>query len=73
MNRPYRNLGAFYVDDTGVHRGSPPTEEDYRRISIHMAHRLLFGPYDAEITTEIPIAEAKRRYPEMFNKKEGGK
>lgn len=28
--------------------------------------RFLSGPYDAEITQEIPIKEAKRRYPEMF-------
>lgn len=55
--------GTGYVDETGPHRGQPPTEEDYKRISIVMAHRLLFGPYDAEIVQEVPIEEVNRRYP----------
>lgn len=68
MTYAYRLLPGGYVDETGVHRGVPPSEEDYRLISIHMAHRLLFGPYDLEIKQEMPIEEAKKRWPESFEK-----
>ena len=59
----YKLLPGGYVDETGPHRGVPPTPEDYRRIYLLFAHRLLFGPYDAEIKQELSIEEAKRRYP----------
>lgn len=59
----YRLLPGGYIDETGPHRGVPPEEEDYVRVSLLMAHRMLFGPYDAEITQELPIEEIKKRYP----------
>ncbi len=59
----YRLLPGGYIDGTGFHRGVPPTEEDYLRVSLLMAHRMLFGPYDAEIFQELPVEEIKKRYP----------
>jgi hypothetical protein len=70
MTYAYRLLSGGYVDEYGTHRGVPPTEDDYRRISIHMAHRMLFGPYDLEIKQEMPIEEANKRWPDMFDKEE---
>ena len=85
--------GTGYVDSEGVHRGAPPTQEDFDRIALLCAHRTMFAegkiafqpidplsqsgmeiymrenhigsPYDAEITTEIPIEEANRRWPKL--------
>ena len=57
----YRLIPGGYVDATGPHRGDPPTQEEYDRITLH--HRLLFGPYDVEISQEMSIEEAKKRYP----------
>lgn len=69
MTYAYRLLPGGYVDETGVHRGVPPTQEDLDRIELLTLHRrLLFGPYDAEFTQEMPIAEAKKRWPENFEK-----
>jgi hypothetical protein len=58
----YRPLPGGYVDNTGVHRGVPPTEQD--AMQVYMLHRHLFGPYDAEIVQEMTIEEAKKRYPD---------
>ena len=47
MTIAYRLLpdGSGYVDETGVHRGSPPSQEDYLRVELAFAHRTLFsGP-----------------------------
>jgi hypothetical protein len=91
MTYRYRLLPGGYVDETGVHRGVPPTQEDFDRIVLVCAHRTLFkegpikprvhdplptqgmspymlanhifSPYDAEITQELPIEEAKKRWP----------
>lgn len=63
MTYTYRLLpdGSGYVDAEGVHRGVPPTGEDFDRIALY--HRMVFGPYDAEFTKELPIEEVKKRYP----------
>lgn len=57
----YRPLPGGYVDNTGVHRGVPPTQQD--AMQVYMLHRHIFSPYDLEFTQEIPIEEAKRRWP----------
>lgn len=81
----YKLLPGGYVDETGVHRGSPPTQEDYDRIMLTCAHRTLFSkgpiefipldplpafdlPSEVELTQELRIEEAKRRYPNDFPK-----
>jgi len=53
----YRPLPGGYLDETGPHRGVPPG------VNASLMHRLLFGPYDAEVVQEMTIEEAKRRYP----------
>jgi hypothetical protein len=55
--------GTGYVDETGVHRGAPPTQEDIKRVSLYMMHRMMFGPYDVVMSQEMPIEEAKKRWP----------
>jgi len=42
MTYRYRLLPGGYVDETGVHRGVPPTQADYDRIMLTCAHRTLF-------------------------------
>lgn len=78
----YRLLpgGTGYVDSEGVHRGVPPTQEDFDRIALVYAHRTLFKqglikpqvhdplppqdlPSMVEFTQEMPIEEAKKRWP----------
>lgn len=34
--------GSGYVDAEGVHRGVPPTQEDFDRITLTCAHRTMF-------------------------------
>ena len=80
MSYAYRLLPGGYVDETGVHRGIPPTQEDFDRIALTCAHRTLFAegkitpqvldplppqdmPSMVEFTQEIPIEEAKKRWP----------
>ena len=58
----YRPIPGGYIDETGVHRGVPPTAQD--AMQVYMLHRHLFGPYDAEIVQEMTIEEANRRYPD---------
>jgi hypothetical protein len=40
----YRLIPGGYVDETGPHRGVPPTQEDFDRIALVYAHRTLFTP-----------------------------
>jgi hypothetical protein len=49
------------VDASGPNRGVPPTQQD--AMQIYMMHRHIFSPYDAEFTQEMPIEEAKKRWP----------
>jgi hypothetical protein len=42
MTYRYRLLPGGYVDDTGPHRGSPPTPEDYARVALMTMHHTLF-------------------------------
>ena len=95
----YRLLPGGYIDETGPHRGVPPTQEDFDRVASLTAHRRFFAegkiefqpldslsqsgmeiymrenhigrPYDAEIVQEMPIEEAKRRWPNTPVKGEG--
>ena len=48
MTYRYRLLPGGYIDETGPHRGAPPTEEDFKRIELMMMHRQLFIPTDTE-------------------------
>lgn len=76
----YRLLSGGYVDEYGVHRGVPPTEEDFQRVALLTLHRRLFAegkiefqvldplqpqdlPSMVEFTQEMPIEEAKKRWP----------
>lgn len=85
MTYSYRLLPGGYVDETGVHRGVPPTQEDFARIALLCAHRTMFSqekikykiidPYSPDpilntivIQEEMPIEEAKKRWPENFEK-----
>jgi hypothetical protein len=43
MTIRFRRLSGGYVDGTGVHRGVPPNEDDFLRVSVCMAHRMLFA------------------------------
>lgn len=43
MTYAYRLLPGGYVDETGVHRGVPPTPEDFARIGLLTLHRRLFA------------------------------
>ena len=47
MTYTYRLLpdGSGYVDAEGVHRGAPPTEDDFLRIITNMMHRTLFAQH----------------------------
>lgn len=64
MTIEYRLLPGGYVDATGPHRGVPPSQQDTAILDLLMLHRrMMFGPYDLVISTEMPIEEAKRRWP----------
>jgi len=80
MTYRYRLLPGGYVDETGVHRGVPPTEEDFQRVALMTLHRRFFAegkiqykpidPWSPEpmpsfdvVESELPIEEAKRRWP----------
>lgn len=56
MTYRYRLLPGGYVDETGVHRGVPPIEEDFNRIALVCAHRTLFkeGPIRFEPHDPLP-------------------
>ena len=82
MTYAYRLLtdGTGYVDETGPHRGVPPTQDDFDRIAFLCAQRTMFAqgktvfeilnplpqsefPSMIEIEQEMPIEEAKKRWP----------
>jgi hypothetical protein len=56
MTYRYRLLPGGYVDETGPHRGVPPTQEDYDRIMLTCAHRTLFkkGPIKPQVHDPLP-------------------
>ena len=56
MTYRYRLLQGGYVDETGVHRGVPPTQEDFDRIALVYAHRTLFkeGPIKPQVHDPLP-------------------
>ena len=39
----YRLLPGGYIDETGPHRGVPPTQEDFDRVAFLTAHRRFFA------------------------------
>jgi hypothetical protein len=59
----YRLIPGGYIDETGPHRGVPPSEDDQVRISLALHHRLLFGPYDMEFSQQMTIEEVEKRWP----------
>jgi hypothetical protein len=56
MTYRYRLLPGGYVDEYGVHRGVPPTQEDLNRIILTCAHRTLFkeGPIKPQLHDPLP-------------------
>lgn len=61
----YRILRGGYVDETGVHRGVPPTEQDFQRIALMFMHRTLFTcDLQAHLDT-MSTENAKRAYKAM--------
>jgi len=87
MTYAYRLLPCGYVDETGVHRGIPPNDEDIARIELMFAGRLLWpkGPIEfqvhdplpppdlpsmIEFTQEMPLEEAKKRWPNTPEERE---
>jgi len=64
MTYRYRLLPGGYVDETGVHRGVPPTQEDYDRIALLYAHRTLFkeGPIKPQVLDPLPPEDAMQLY-----------
>jgi hypothetical protein len=50
-----RLLPGGYVDETGVHRGVPPTQEDFDRMSITCAHRTLFAEGKIQFQPNDPL------------------
>jgi len=56
MTYRYRLLPGGYVDETGVHRGVPPTEEDFQRVALMTMHRTLFkkGPIEPQVHDPLP-------------------
>ena len=56
MTYRYRLLPGGYVDETGVHRGVPPTEEDFQRVALMTMHRTLFkeGPIKPQVHDPLP-------------------
>ncbi len=64
MTYAYRLIPGGNVDETGPHRGAPPTQAEIEMDEMLALHRkLLYGPYDAVITQVLPIEEVKKRYP----------
>lgn len=53
---PVRLLSGGYVDETGVHRGVPPTAEDCARVALMTMHRTLFadGPIRFQVHDPLP-------------------
>lgn len=56
MSYRYHLLPGGYVDETGPHRGVPPTQEDFDRIALMCAHRTLFakGPIEFKPLDPLP-------------------
>jgi hypothetical protein len=54
MTHRYRLLPGGYVDETGVHRGVPPTQEDFDRIALVYAHRTMFAEGKIEFQVHDP-------------------
>ena len=55
----YRLLPGGYIDETGPHRGVPPTQEDFDRIALMCAHRTLFakGPIEFKPLDPLPQSD----------------
>jgi hypothetical protein len=47
--------GTGYVDSEGVHRGVPPTQEDFDRIALLCAHRKMFAERKIEFQPLNPL------------------
>jgi hypothetical protein len=56
MTYRYRLLPGGYVDETGVHRGIPPTEDDFRRVALMTMHCTFFkeGPIKPQVHDPLP-------------------
>ena len=61
----YRLLPGGYVDETGVHRGTPPTEQDFQRVALMFMHRTLFEPNLHVHLDMMNSDNAKNAYKEL--------
>ena len=65
MAMAYRLIPGGYIDETGPHRGSPPTPDDFQRASLSMLHRTLFTR-DLHVHLDMMSTEnAKKMYKAM--------
>jgi hypothetical protein len=52
----YRLIPGGYIDETGPHRGVPPTQEDFYRIAILCAaHRTMFAEGKIKFQVHDPV------------------
>ncbi len=58
MTYAYRMLpdGTGYVDSEGVHRGSPPTEEELKLVAIMYTHMQFFSQEKVEYKITDPYS-----------------
>jgi hypothetical protein len=54
----YRLLPSGYVDETGPHRGVPPTEGDLRFITLMTMHRKMFAEGKIEFQLLNPMSQS---------------
>ena len=52
----YKLLPGGYVDETGPHRGAPPTQKDFSRIALMCMHSTLFDP-NTHAHLDMPSSE----------------
>jgi hypothetical protein len=64
-NMRYKLLPGGYVDDTGPHRGVPPTQNDFSRIALMFMHRTIFDPNLHAHLDMMSSDNAKKAYKKM--------
>ena len=73
MTYAYRLLpdGTGYVDSEGVHRGVPPTQEDFDLIALRCVHQTFFkeGPRELQGKNGIDMGVAMGEEPGEYGNK----